>query len=101
MESNFVPGDQIQLSTNPLLIRRNDQFILVDTGMGKQIDGANGLLLHHLSRLGIEREQITSILLLFFFGQGLFYAELCPCQTCVELSIGLPFLAAWSIRMLR
>jgi glyoxylase-like metal-dependent hydrolase (beta-lactamase superfamily II) len=63
MESNFVPGDQIQLSTNPLLIRRNDQFILVDTGMGQQIDGANGLLLHHLSRLGIEREQITSILL--------------------------------------
>jgi hypothetical protein len=36
-ESNFVHGDQIQLSTNPLLIRRNDQFILVDTGMGKQI----------------------------------------------------------------
>jgi hypothetical protein len=38
---------------------------------------------------------------LFFFGQGPFYAEFCPCQTCVELSMGLPFLAAWSIRMLR
>jgi glyoxylase-like metal-dependent hydrolase (beta-lactamase superfamily II) len=62
-ESNFVYGDQIQLSTNPLLIQRNDQFILVDTGMGKQMDGANGLLLHHLSQLGIARERITSILL--------------------------------------
>ncbi|HET9378545.1 MAG TPA: MBL fold metallo-hydrolase [Chthoniobacterales bacterium] len=62
-QSNFVDGDQIQLSANPLLIRRNDQFILVDTGMGKQRDGANGLLLHHLSQLGIEREQITFILL--------------------------------------
>ena len=61
-ESNFVAGDQIQLSTNPLLIRRNDQFILVDTGMGKQTGGANGLLLHHLSQLGIKGEQITSIL---------------------------------------
>ena len=62
-ESNFVHGDQIQFSTNPLLIRKNDQCILVGTGMGKQTDGANGLLLHHLSRLGIEREQITSVLL--------------------------------------
>jgi glyoxylase-like metal-dependent hydrolase (beta-lactamase superfamily II) len=62
-ESNFVHGGQIQLSTNPLLIRRNDQFILVDTGVGKQTDRANGLLLHHLSQLGITREQITSILL--------------------------------------
>jgi glyoxylase-like metal-dependent hydrolase (beta-lactamase superfamily II) len=61
-KSNFVDGDQIQLSTNPLLIRRNDQLILVDTGMGKQTHGANGLLLRHLSELGVEREQITSIL---------------------------------------
>jgi hypothetical protein len=62
-ESNFVYGDKIQLSANPLLIRRNDQFILVDTGMGKQMDGESGRLLHHLSQLGIERDQITSILL--------------------------------------
>jgi Zn-dependent hydrolases, including glyoxylases len=62
-ESNFVDGDQIQFSTNPLLIRRNNQFILVDTGMGKQTDSVNGLLLHHLAQLGIERELITFILL--------------------------------------
>jgi glyoxylase-like metal-dependent hydrolase (beta-lactamase superfamily II) len=62
-ESNFVYGDKIQVSANPLLIQRNDQLILVDTGIGQQTDGVNGLLLHHLSQLGIEREEITSILL--------------------------------------
>jgi glyoxylase-like metal-dependent hydrolase (beta-lactamase superfamily II) len=63
MERNFLPGDQFQLSSNPLLVRWNNQFILVDTGIGLQMEGASGLLAHRLSKLGIGREQIAYVLI--------------------------------------
>jgi glyoxylase-like metal-dependent hydrolase (beta-lactamase superfamily II) len=57
----YIPSDGFTHSTNSFLIKTPDQKILVDTGFGKTI-------LDKLKAIGVEPEQINSILLTHLHG---------------------------------
>ena len=63
MDTHFLPSDQFQLNSSPLLLRWNGQFILVDTGVGQHVEGVSGMLDRQLSRLGVRQEQINYVLI--------------------------------------
>ena len=56
------PGDVVDLSIQPLLVRDGDRLVLIDTGAGGQM-GTQGLLMASLRAAGVTPDQITDILI--------------------------------------
>ncbi|MDR1956175.1 MAG: MBL fold metallo-hydrolase [Treponema sp.] len=59
--NRYIPGGTYQSETNTLLIRSPDRILLVDTGFG-------GALFDHLTRLGIDPDQVDAVLLTHLHG---------------------------------
>ncbi|WP_269515527.1 MBL fold metallo-hydrolase [Brevundimonas subvibrioides] len=58
-----LPGDQISLSIQPLLIRDGDRLVLIDTGAGAAFGPVGGKLPASLAAAGIAPDEITDILI--------------------------------------
>lgn len=57
----YLPQDQIHAGINVMLIKKEDQVILVDTGSGHHFGTDGGWLLPHLRDAGITPEDVTDI----------------------------------------
>ena len=57
-----LPGDQVVLSYNILLLERGGERTLIDSGL-MQIEGRQGELLKHLREEGIEPETIKRVII--------------------------------------
>ena len=63
MDAHFLPANRIQLTSSPLLIRWDGRLILVDTGVGTQLQPARGLLQDRLSTLNVTPAEIDVVLI--------------------------------------
>ena len=63
MERHFLPSNRLQFASDPLLFRWGDETVLVDTGVGTQLPGMEGLLPQHLAALNIRPEEIGVVLM--------------------------------------
>ena len=62
LSDNFRPTDFVDLSLHILLIRKDEQLIMIDTGLGC-IESTGGKLLQALAAAGFEAENITDIII--------------------------------------
>ena len=62
-KENFESDEEINLSINVLLLRKEEHLILVDTGMGDLADNNAAWLIDNLKLVGIAPTQITDILI--------------------------------------
>jgi glyoxylase-like metal-dependent hydrolase (beta-lactamase superfamily II) len=57
-----LPGDQIRLNIDPLLVRTGDRYVLFDAGASGSVFGENaGRLVQSLAAAGLRPEQITDV----------------------------------------
>jgi len=62
LAENFLPLDFVDLGLHILLIRKNEQLIMIDSGLG-HIESTGGKLLQALGEAGFEAGNVTDIIL--------------------------------------
>ncbi|MBP2831844.1 MBL fold metallo-hydrolase [Aquimarina sp. U1-2] len=63
LTSYFLPEKDYLLQCNCLLLERENEKILIDTGAGKSLGDGFGMLNDNLKKLGVTGEEITAVLL--------------------------------------
>src|ERR1700747_3687914 len=59
----LLPGNQLRFSPCPILLKKDGNLILIDTGIGSQVPGNPGKLPQQLAAIGIHPEQISTVLI--------------------------------------
>jgi len=59
----LLPGNQLRFSACPILLKKDGNLILIDTGIGSQVPGNPGKLPQQLAAIGIHPEQISTVLI--------------------------------------
>ena len=62
-ESHFLNPQRIQLGMSPILFRWGGELVLVDAGIGSIVEDPSGLLGKRISALGIQPNEIGTVLL--------------------------------------
>jgi glyoxylase-like metal-dependent hydrolase (beta-lactamase superfamily II) len=63
LSNHFLPTDFYTLQCNVMLLERDKEKILIDTGAGTSLGPQLGKLYHNLSAIHVKPEEITSILI--------------------------------------
>lgn len=61
LKDNFRSQDYIDMAINVLLVKKDNQLILLDSGLGIFADQNNGFLLKSLAKAGFTPNQITDV----------------------------------------
>ncbi|MBV7528592.1 MBL fold metallo-hydrolase [Chitinophaga sp. sic0106] len=63
LQKSFRPTDHVDLGMNMLLVKKQDQIILIDTGTGNAFGKNSGWLLNSLADAGIQATDISTIII--------------------------------------
>jgi glyoxylase-like metal-dependent hydrolase (beta-lactamase superfamily II) len=63
LKDNFLPGDGVDVAYNTLVLKKDGEVILFDTGCGHHFGNTSGKLADNLRSAGIEPTAVTSIFL--------------------------------------
>ena len=63
VRDSLLAGNQLQFSACPILLKKDGNLILIDTGIGSQVPGNAGKLPQQLATIGIRPEQISTVLI--------------------------------------
>lgn len=68
LHAGFVSTERVNLPFNVLLVRTNNELVLVDAGCGSAMGPAGGKLVGNLAAAGVKPEQITAVILTHVHG---------------------------------
>lgn len=68
LRTAFLPEDTVRLSITVLLVRCDDQLVLIDAGAGNLFGPAGGKLVQSLEAVGVKPEQIGAVVVTHLHG---------------------------------